>query len=322
MIKANSKNFYHGVVFHLFHDKKIHKKAHGSLSSDDFLQIIKIIGRKNILDAEIFYEKLLEGKLEKNHVCFTFDDAHKSEIDIALPILEDFKIKSFFYVYSSVLEGKPDNLEIFRYFRTNYFQNINEFYILFYKNLNENLKNFFKKKEKIILEKKKRYPFYSIEDIKFRLVRSDFIKEKKFFEQIMFNLMKEKNFKAEDKYSTLFMNKDDIILLDKLGHKVGLHSHTHPIKIEKLSYEDQLKEYTENINILSKTIKRPIDYIKTASHPCGSYNDNSLNILKKLGIKLAFKDSMLIEKEKKMKKINNSNLEIARIDPFDIKNKN
>ena len=125
MIKANSKNFYHGVVFHLFHDKKIHKKAHGSLSSDDFLQIIKIIGRKNILDAEIFYEKLLEGKLEKNHVCFTFDDAHKSEIDIALPILEDFKIKSFFYVYSSVLEGKPDNLEIFRYFRTNYFQNIN-----------------------------------------------------------------------------------------------------------------------------------------------------------------------------------------------------
>ena len=322
MIKANSKNFYHGVVFHLFHDKKIHKKAHGSLSSDDFRQIIKIIGRKNILDAEIFYEKLLEGKLEKNHVCFTFDDAHKSEIDIALPILEDFKIKSFFYVYSSVLEGKPDNLEIFRYFRTNYFQNINEFYILFYKNLNENLKNFFKKKEKIILEKKKRYPFYSIADIKFRLVRSDFIKEKKFFEQIMFNLMKEKNFKAEDKYSTLFMNKDDIILLDKLGHKVGLHSHTHPIKIEKLSYEDQLKEYTENINILSKTIKRPIDYIKTASHPCGSYNDNSLNILKKLGIKLAFKDSMLIEKEKKMKKINNSNLEIARIDPFDIKNKN
>ena len=138
----------------------------------------------------------------------------------------------------------------------------------------------------------------------------------------MFNLMKKKNFKAEDKYSTLFMNKDDIILLDKLGHKVGLHSHTHPIKIEKLSYEDQLKEYTENINILSKIIKKPIDYIKTASHPCGSYNDNSLNILKKLGIKLAFKDSMLIEKEKKMKKINNSNLEIARIDPFDIKNKN
>jgi len=319
---VNIKNFYHGVVFHLFQDKRIHKKGHGSLSKDNFNEIIKIIGRDNILDADTFYERLQENKLKKNHVCFTFDDAHKSAIDVALPILEDLKIKSFFYVYSSVLKGKPDNLEIFRYFRTNSFKNINEFYTLFYKALNENLTDFFKKKEKIISEKKKRYPFYSVEDIKFRLVRSDFIKEKKDFEQIMFTLMKNKNFKVEDKYSDLFMNTDDVILLDNLGHKVGLHSHTHPIKIEKLSYEKQLEEYTKNKNILSKVIKKPINYIKTASHPCGSYNENSLKVLKELGIKLAFKDSMLIEKEKKMKKINNSNLEIARIDPFDITKKN
>ncbi len=320
MSKNYFKNFYHGVVFHLFHDELRHKKAHGSLSKDNFKEIIEIIGRENILDAEIFYQKLLEDKLKDNHVCFTFDDAHKSAIDIALPVLEDFKIKSFFYVYSSVLEGNPDNLEIFRFFRTNYFKDINDFYNLFYKTLNENLDLFFKKKENIILEKKKRYPFYSIEDIKFRLVRSDFFKEKKDFEKIMFRLMENKKFKIEDNLSTLFMNSDDIILLENLGHKIGLHSHTHPIKIENLSYDGQLNEYIKNRDILSKTIKKPVDYIKTASHPCGSYNENSLKVLQKLGIKLAFKDSMLIEKEKKMKKINNSKLEIARIDPFDIIN--
>ena len=74
------------------------------------------------------------------------------------------------------------------------------------------------------------------------------------------------------------------------------------VKIEKMSYEAQLNEYALNKSILSKTIQKPLDYIKTASHPCGSYNNNSLKVLNKLGIKLAFKDSMLVEKEKKMKK--------------------
>ena len=50
------------------------------------------------------------------------------------------------------------------------------------------------------------------------------------------------------------------------------------------------------------------------SHPCGSYNDNTLTILKELGIELGFKQIMTIEPEKDMKKINNSFLEIARQD--------
>ena len=50
------------------------------------------------------------------------------------------------------------------------------------------------------------------------------------------------------------------------------------------------------------------------SHPCGSYNDSTLNILKKLGVELGFKNVMNIEIEKNMKKINNSFLEIARQD--------
>ena len=50
------------------------------------------------------------------------------------------------------------------------------------------------------------------------------------------------------------------------------------------------------------------------SHPCGSYNNNTLSILKELGIQLGFKQIMTLEKEKGMKKINNSPLEIARQD--------
>ena len=118
----SSNNFYHGIMFHHFHDEGIHKKGQGSIDKDDFYKMINFIGRKNIIDANIFYEKFKENKLKDTDVCLTFDDAIKCQIDIALPILEELKIKSFFFVYTSMFEGKPDNLEFFRYFRMNFFK--------------------------------------------------------------------------------------------------------------------------------------------------------------------------------------------------------
>ena len=100
--------------------------------------------------------------------------------------------------------------------------------------------------------------------------------------------------------------------MDKLGHIIGLHSHNHPTLFEKLNYSEQNEEYKKSLSVISKVLNKPKNEIKWMSHPNGSYNDASLKILKELGIELAFKDSMKIEKEKGMKKINNSFLEIAR----------
>ena len=140
-----NNNFFHGIMFHHFHDNGIHTKGQGSIDKDDFYKMINFIGRNNILDANIFYEKFKNNKLKENEVCLTFDDAIKCQIDVALPILEELKIKSFFFVYTSMFEEKPDNLEIFRYFRMNYFKNVDEFYKSFYQFLNKDLKIFFKK---------------------------------------------------------------------------------------------------------------------------------------------------------------------------------
>ena len=58
----NSKNnFYHGIMFHHFHDNKLHKKGQGSINKDDFYKIIKFIGRKNILDALEFFYRFKEN---------------------------------------------------------------------------------------------------------------------------------------------------------------------------------------------------------------------------------------------------------------------
>ena len=83
-------------MFHHFHDNGIHTKGQGSIDKDDFYKMINFIGRNNILDADVFYEKFKKNKLKNNEVCLTFDDAVRCQIDIALPVLEELKIKSFF----------------------------------------------------------------------------------------------------------------------------------------------------------------------------------------------------------------------------------
>ena len=309
----NDNNFFHGIMFHHFHDNGIHKKGQGSIDKDDFYKMINFIGRNNILDAEVFFEKLKSHKLKENEVCLTFDDSIKCQIDIALPVLEDLKIKSFFFVYTSIFEGKPDNLEIFRHFRMNYFNNVDEFYDSFYKVLNQDLENFFQTNNDKIQITKLKFPHYSLSDIKFRFVRDNFLKKKQ-YEEAMFHLFNLKKFNLKDLSNKLFFQKDDLKKLNNLGHVIGLHSHSHPTLFEKLNYDEQKNEYEKCLSLISNLLDRPKNEIKSMSYPCGSYNKDTLEVLKELGIELGFKQSMNIEPEKGMKQINNSFLEIARED--------
>ena len=313
MYFKKDNNFFHGIMFHHFHDDVIHKKSQGSLSIDDFYKLIKFIGRNHILDADIFFEKFKNNKLKRNEVCLTFDDAIKCQIDIALPVLEELKIKSFFFVYTSMFEDKPDNLEIFRYFRVNYFNDINEFYNSFYKILDKDLKTFFDNNKERIVSTKDKFPFYTIEDIKFRLTRDIFLTTNQ-YEKILLFMMKEKQFNPPEFYSKLFFSDNDLKKLDSLGHLIGLHSHNHPTLMEKLTYDEQKNEYEKCLSLISKILDKPKNEIKYAAHPCGSYNNDTLKVLKELGTELGFKQIMTIEPEKGMMKVNNSFLEIARED--------
>lgn len=299
-------------MFHHFHDYKKHKKSQGSLTAQTLEKIIKKIGKKNILDAHIFQKKTIENNLNTNHICFTFDDGIKSQIDIALPILKKYKIKAFFFIYSSILTNKPDNLEIYRYFRCSYFDNIDEFYDLFFREIKIDLMKFFQKKIKKIKIMKKTFSYYSMNDIKFRLLRDDLLTKKE-YNEVMKKLFVKKKFQPKKIYNKIFMNKKDIKKLIFEGHIIGLHSHTHPTNLEKLTIKEQKNEYNKNISILKKFTKD----IFSMSHPCGNYNKSTLKLLDEIGIKIGFKQHLFVDKKFGMKKINNSNLEIARRDSAD-----
>ena len=88
----------------------------------------------------------------------------------------------------------------------NYFEDINEFYNNFYIFLSKDLSHFFKDNEEIIKNKKKKFPYYSIEDLKFRLVRDTLI-DKSEYEKVMFNMMKEKNLNQKNFILRYFLMK-------------------------------------------------------------------------------------------------------------------
>jgi|TARA_B100001964_G_scaffold127092_1_gene140527 peptidoglycan/xylan/chitin deacetylase (PgdA/CDA1 family) len=314
MYFAQNNNFFHGIMFHHFHNDKIHKRGQGSISKDDLYKLIKFLGRQNILNAEEFFIRFKENRLTKRNICLTFDDSLKCQYDIALPVLEDLNIKSFFFVYSSVFSENPDLLEVYRYFRMNYFKNVDEFYKSFFKIYNKNLSNYFNEKKSIIKKTKQQFPYYSFSDIKFRLVR-DKILNKDEYQKIMFKMFKQKKFNPKKFYDILFMSKSNLIEIKELGHIVGLHSHTHPTLLEKSSYNEQLKQYTNNINIISNILKCKTTDIVSMSHPRGSYDGKTLKILKNLGIEIGFKPSMF---KGNKKKINNSKYEIARQDHMEV----
>jgi len=85
-------------MFHQFTNDKNYKNSEGSINKDQLSKFIKFIGKKNILNADDFLNRFKENKLKKNEICLTFDDGLKCQYEIALPVLEDFQIKSLIFL--------------------------------------------------------------------------------------------------------------------------------------------------------------------------------------------------------------------------------
>ena len=125
----------HGLMFHHFHDEGDHIQSQGSISADEFEKIISLYQKNfNVLSAEDWYEKAVNGTLGGKDVCITLDDGLKCQYEIALPILRKLNLKAFWFIYTSpAAEGKSLKTELYRYFRFKNFKDVEEFYEAFKK---------------------------------------------------------------------------------------------------------------------------------------------------------------------------------------------
>jgi peptidoglycan/xylan/chitin deacetylase (PgdA/CDA1 family) len=281
----------HGIMFHHFHDSSKHIRGQGSISEHQFEKIIQHYG-KNILSADNWFKRATSNSLKDKDICITFDDGLLSQYDIALPILEKYNLTAFWFVYSSPLTGKIGNLEVYRKFRIVCFSGIEDFYSKFFLKLKKT--KHFDNIEKLLKEQyshssiSKSYPFYSPNDTKFRFIR-DTALEVEDYNKIIDSMMIELGIDKKELSSDLWMNMEHLNKLNDGGHIIGLHSHTHPTNMSLFSKLDQEKEYHKNYKIFYHALKTPP---KSVSYPCGSYNDDSLSILRNLKIEIGFRDNM------------------------------
>lgn len=319
-IYSKDNPYYHGVMFHHIHDGKKYQKSQGSISIKQFERTLKYIGIENILTPDDFLKKYNLKKLKKNEVCLTFDDGLKCHKDIVAKVLNKYDLKGIFFIYTSIFDKNPNLFECYRFFRLTYFKNINSFYKLFFLKAEnvisqKKIKSFLNKNKQKIISLKKLYSFYTLNDLKFRLLRDGLLNLNQ-YQSLMMQLFKEKNFDYRKYIKKSTLSKKDIQYLSKKGHSIGLHSHSHTTSLENKNINFQGKDFKKNYSILKNITKvKPV----FASYPLGKYNLNSINTLKKLNIKLAFranvkKDNLIITK-----KINGSRLEIAREDSANIK---
>jgi peptidoglycan/xylan/chitin deacetylase (PgdA/CDA1 family) len=297
----------HGIMLHHFSSEK-HITGQGAITGEELKSIIKFYGKNRLVSANTWLEKAKNNTLN-DEICLTFDDALLSQYEVALPILESYGLTAFWFIYSSVLEGQYEILEIYRKYRTSCFPTITDFYNAFFKLISESkfsasvsksLRNYNKNSYL------KQFSFYSDDDRKFRYIRDVSLGTKSYTEAMA--LMLKKDGIDISKFSEdLWLNKEHVVQLAEKGHVIGLHSHTHPTALSQLPASIQEDEYKKNNQVLSKLANTKIS---TVAHPNNSYNQNTLQILENLGVKVGFCSNM--------SKSEHSSLEFPREDHSNI----
>ena len=282
MIKSST------IMFHGFHSEK-HISTPGSISQENLRQMLQaIISQRKIIGPEEFFYLVERGDYLKDlqgKCLLTFDDGLNSQYQVAVPVLQEFGIRAVFNIYTSVFDSKKPTLEIFSQFRSKYFTNFSEFYEAF---LNQ-LETMGKKPLALLSGFSDSYlsesPFYSQEERKFRFMRDQSLGPTE-YEETMNAMIQGKDTTSEALADSIWMRETDLVSLVQAGHHVGLHSHTHPIRMSELPPEAQVDEFKTNFERLSEiTQTSPL----SVAYPCGNYSSETMTILQRLGIRYGFR---------------------------------
>jgi peptidoglycan/xylan/chitin deacetylase (PgdA/CDA1 family) len=298
-------------MFHRFHSETYPSLGAGSLTAAQFEQMLNFTGIENILTPEEWLSRLSRNTLRPSDLCLTFDDGLKCQIEVCLPVLEKYRLKAFWFVYNAPLDGKPVKHEIFSLFAAQYFPDIDRFYELFFSRAQKFLTRFdsenFEEYRKRMMAQ---FPFYSLNDLKYRFIRNETL-PKPVFEDVIEGMMLEKGAKSPEIAKRLWLSEADLKQLSESGQELGLHSYDHPTVLCNLQLEEQKLQYQKNRDFLQAVSGREITAM---SHPCNSYNQETLKILRDLGIICGFRSNMAPPSGG----INASFLEIAREDSTNI----
>lgn len=240
-----------------------------------------------IITPQQFLDNLQTGRSDPSEICLCFDCGLKSQYDIALPVLDAQGLKAFWFLYTSVFQGHIVPIEQYHHFRFFCFEDVNDFYLAFFQKLEACSPARFARG----VDEFNRCGylnwagFYTREDRLFKFMR-DKVLDTSEFDEIMQAMMRDADYDVSRHRHNLWLTPAEVRRLSDDGHIIGMHTHTHPNAIGSLSYEEQLLEYRTNQQILREITQKPV---RCMSHPCNSYNTDTLRILRELGIEAGFR---------------------------------
>jgi hypothetical protein len=288
MSKISGRPF--GVMFHHFKGEG-HPDGQGAMTASELEELIHFLGVENILTPSEWTLKVKARTLESQHRCLTFDDNLKCQYDVAKKVLDKYNIKGFWFIYTSPYEGKLEHLEVFRYFRSVFYESVDDFYGEFFRRTAqvfpelEMKKKFDQFKPNLFYSYYESCPFYSLKDWEFRYLRDHVLTTVQYV-RLMNELMVSKGMDPYSLKDKLWMSEEEVQRLFSEGHWIGLHSHQHPTLLTSLTYEDQVYEYQKNSEWIERiTGTKP----KSVSHPCNSYDQRVLDLMEHMGIEIGFR---------------------------------
>lgn len=280
----------HGLMFHHFTNGTSHPPGQGAIDARELREMLERVGISRILDPSEWTARALEGRLRDEDLCLTLDDGLLCQYEIALPVFEALGLRAFWFVYSSVFEGAVERLEIYRYFRSTAFADVGAFYSTFFEAVRCAHPELWAgawarfDSSSYLTD----YPFYSEGDRWFRFLRDEVLGVER-YNTVMDSILAEAGFDTAAAARHLWLDDDRLRELHAAGHVIGLHSTTHPTRLERLPPEQQKEEYRHNFDHVRRvTGTAP----QTAAHPCNSYSAETLRILDGLGIRMAFRSNM------------------------------
>ncbi len=285
--KASSKRVPYGLMFHHFHGGIHMADGAGSLSQNNLDVLLQYAGINNILTPNDWISAFLAGELSPTHRCLTFDDGLKNQIDVALPVLQKYGLKAFWFICSAQYHDEYPQLDLFRKFRYQHFDTIEDYYHEFFRRFggasiqsNESFKTWYKMMSAT-------FPFYSKNDLIYRYIR-DVLLSLSEYTELVETMIRSHGLSVTDLATNLWLTESDLRSLHEEGHMLGLHSYDHPTSLSKLDELHQRNQYSKNAAFIQTLSGQPI----SMAHPCNSYNKTTLSILAELGIKIGFRSNM------------------------------
>lgn len=133
------------------------------------------------------------------------------------------------------------------------------------------------------------FPFYTPNDKRFRYLRDDVLGPVR-YNHLMDKMIITSSYDVRQNAELLWIKENQIRKLHESGHIIGLHSYSHPTKMENKTAAEQALEYGKNKQGLQTIIG---ENIVSVSYPCNSYNLDTINCMTDMNIQIGFRANMM-----------------------------